>query len=299
MKVTGLLIALLCTLPAVADPPQRSRRTPVVEVFEQCRDSVVNVSTSRVVRVQSQDTFDEVFGRRPRVRTQRVESVGSGAVIHELGYIVTNAHVVAQTSDVQVTLADGRTVPAIVVAVDNEHDLAVLRASVDAPLKAIRLGRSDDLLVGETVIAVGNPFGLQHTVTSGIISALNRELDFGERAQYTGLIQTDAAINRGNSGGPLLNVNGELIGINTAVRGDAQNVGFAIPVDRLWDLLPKMLDIERRARVRFGLRVTGPEAEVASIAANSPAARAGLRPGDRLVGLAGRPVRNADRKSVV
>jgi serine protease Do len=284
-----LLVACVAALvaPLAAQSPERQRRrSPVVEVFQRSRNAVVNVSTTRIQRVRMlqhgslwNDMFE--FGR-PLVRQQRVVSVGAGVVIHEAGYIVTNAHVVAQTSDIQVTFADKREMPAQVVSVDSEHDLAVLKIESDTPLPYIELGRSDDILVGETVIAIGNPRGLEHTVTAGIVSALNRHLQFSDEVVYRGLIQTDAAINPGNSGGPLLNVNAELIGINTAIRGDAQNVGFAIPVSHLWALLPHMLDIERRERVSFGLEISGPHADVQAVRTDSPAGKAGLRRGDRL-----------------
>jgi serine protease Do len=283
---------------AAADPPDRqNRRSPVVEVFEQCRDAVVNISTTRVQRVRtlrSGRRWDDVFDfGRPFVREQKIKSVGSGVVIHEQGYIITNAHVVAQASDVHVIFADERTVEARIVSSDPEHDLAVLKVDTTRPLPYITLGRSADILVGETVVAIGNPLGLQHTVTSGIVSALDRELRFGPELTYSGLIQTDAAINPGNSGGPLLNINSELIGINTALRGDAQNVGFAIAVDRLWNLLPVLLDVERSQRVRFGLEVSGPHAQVAAVHPGSPAARADLRPGDRITRFQGDRVRDA------
>jgi len=288
---------LLATASLAAEPPgseaaaRARRRTPIVDVFEQCRDAVVNISTTRVVRMQPQfeDIFD--FGR-PRYGAQRVQSVGSGLVVHESGYIVTNAHVVSQASDAQVTFADKQTLPARIVAVDTDHDLAVLKVDASKPLAHLRLGRSDDLMIGETVIAIGNPLGLQHTVTSGIISALDRELPVSNDVVYSGLIQTDAPINPGNSGGPLLNVNGELIGINTAIRGDAQNIGFAIPVDRLWSLLPSLLDIEQRERVRFGLEVSGHDARVTAVRADTPAAQAGLKKGDRIVKFNGEPLRD-------
>jgi len=256
----------------------------------------VNVNTTRIQRVPTRRFFslwDDVFDfGRPTVRARRVHSVGSGAIIHERGYIVTNAHVVAQTSDIRVIFADQRSVEAKIVSIDPEHDLAVLKVPAETPLPCVKLGRSGDIMVGETVIAIGNPLELQHTVTAGIVSALNRDLHFSEEVSYRGLIQTDAAINPGNSGGPLLNVNAELIGINTAIRGDAQNVGFAIPVARLWALLPNMLDIERRQRVRFGLEVSGAEAEINSVQPDSPAAQAGLRPGDRILSFNGERLRN-------
>jgi serine protease Do len=290
----AILVILVAAAPVVGDPPDR-RRTPVVEVVEQCRDAVVNISTTRVVRMRSLygSPLDSIFDfGPPRTRDQRIQSVGSGVVVHESGYIVTNAHVVSQASDVQVTFADKKTRPAEIVAVDSEHDLAVLKVNAPQPLKYAKLGRSSDIMIGETVVAIGNPLGLQHSVTAGIVSALDRDLQFSDDVTYKGLIQTDAPINPGNSGGPLLNLNGELIGINSAIRGDAQNIGFAIPVDRLWELLPKLLDIERRERVRFGADVSGIDARVVTVRKDSPAAAAGLQPGDRIVRFNDQPLRN-------
>ncbi len=285
---TALL--LLVSLPAaVAQTTRDRRRTPIVEVFERSRDAVVNISTTRIQETRS--PFEDIFGRMPRSR-RAVHSVGSGFVVHESGYIVTNSHVIARASDIGVSFADGKTFPAQPVGIDNQHDLAILKVDTGRPLKALPLGQSDDILIGETVVAIGNPLGLQHTVTSGIVSALDRQLEFGSDTEYDGLIQTDAAINPGNSGGPLLNINGELIGINTAIRGDAQNVGFAIPVGRLWELLPAILDIERRERVRFGLHVSRAPAQVVYVEPGSPAARAGIRSGDELVAFNGRPIRD-------
>ncbi len=278
-------------------PPRDHRRTPVVEVFETCRDAVVNISTTKLRKVRTwgfRTPWDELFGLpSPMTREVRVTSLGSGFVIHEDGYIVTNAHVVAQATDISVAFADGRRYEAVPVASDPQHDLAILRLDAGRPLKPLRLGRPGDILIGETVVAIGNPLGLQTTVTAGIVSAINRTLHFREDVEYTHLIQTDAAINPGNSGGPLLNVNAELIGVNTAIRGDAQNVGFAIPVERVWQIVPAMLDIERHQRVAFGLRVVGPEAEVRSVVPGSPAEQAGIHPDGRVVELDGQPVRDA------
>ncbi len=158
------LLLLLVALPAWAAPPADQprpdrRRSPVVEVFERSRDTVVNISTTRVVRMRSLgfDSFlDEIFDfGPPRVRNRKVHSVGSGVVVHERGYIVTNAHVVSQASDVQVTFANGQTRSADILAVDAEHDLAVLKIDAGHPLACQKLGRSDDILVGETVVAIG------------------------------------------------------------------------------------------------------------------------------------------------
>ena len=283
---TFCLFVLAASALAQSDEALRRRRSPVVEVFEKCRNAVVNISTTRVQRTRMLDRglfWNDVFDfGRPVITERRVQSVGSGVVIHEHGYIVTNAHVVEQTTDVHVTFADNRTLPARVISSDPEHDLAVIKVDADEPLPFIKLGRSDDLMVGETVVAIGNPHGLQHTVTAGIVSAVDRELQFNRDLTYHGLIQTDAAINAGNSGGSLINVNSELIGINSAILGTAQNVGFAIPVDQLWQLLPSMLDIEQRQRVRFGLEVNGPDAEVVAVHPDSPASRAGFLVGDRI-----------------
>lgn len=296
LSLTAVLVTGTMTA-ADNDAALARRRTPVVEVFESARDAVVNISTTRVVRMRSlgfgSPLFDDIFPFRTPERNRRVQSVGSGFAVHESGYIVTNAHVVSQASDVQVMFANKDTLPAEIVAVDPEHDLAVVRIDPPEPIPTLRLGRSDDLLIGETVVAIGNPLGLQHTVTAGIISALGRELFFSDDVVYRGLIQTDAPINPGNSGGPLLNINGHLIGVNTAIRGDAQNIGFAIPVDQLWELVPAMLDIERRKRVKFGLHVSGPDATVIGVRADTPAAGAGIQGGDQIVALNGEKLHDA------
>ncbi len=270
------------------EAPREKRRTPVVRVIEECSDAVVNISTTQVRQL-----MDDPFDISPFGGQQRVQSVGSGVLIHESGFIVTNAHVVARASDVRVTFHDMRTEPAEIFSVDAEHDLAILHVNLSEPAPSLRLGRSDDILVGETVVAIGNPLGLAHSVTSGIVSAVGRDLRVSDRVVYRGLIQTDTPINPGNSGGPLINVNSELIGINTAVRGDAQNVGFAIPVDRVWSLLPNLLDVERRRRVRFGLQVAGPEATVQRVGSGGPGQRAKIQPGDRVVRIDGAAVRDA------
>lgn len=273
--------------PAPVATGRALRRTPIVDVFERTRDAVVSIqATQEVERVLP---FGDIFGRG---RTQRYQTtaIGSGFFIHPYGYVVTNAHVVAEAAGVKIIFADKTEYDADKVAVDERHDLAVLRVRANRSFPAITLGRSDDLLIGETVIAIGNPLGYDHTVTAGIVSATNRTLEGGENVSYTGLIQTDASINRGNSGGPLLNVLGELIGINTAIRGDAQNIGFAIPVDTLRRLLPEMLSIERIRRMQVGLRLHWRDRTYVT-EAYGPAAAAGIEAGDELVGINGTPVR--------
>ncbi len=320
-RLLVLAMLPLSLRPAIvlADPPnnqdststarQAQRITPAVKVFQETSPAVVNLSTTTVVTVRDSfgfgGLFDEIFDfPMARPRQYEAHSVGSGFVIHRDGYIVTNAHVIDRASECKVTFADGTELPAVKVAVERRDDLAILKVEVDPsegkktgpPFPIVKLGRSDDLMPGETVIAVGNPLGYQHTVTTGIISALNRELRFGKNVTYSGLIQIDASINPGNSGGPLLNVLGELIGINTAIRGDAQNIGFAIAVDRLHALLPEMLDVERLRRAKLGIHFSGEPTEqdvagirVKRVDAGSGAAKAGVRPGDIVTGINGKP----------
>ncbi len=271
------------------------RRTPTVEAVEKVRDSVVNISSTQIVRVSP---FPEFFDLPPEFgSTQKVQSAGSGFVLHASGYIVTNAHVVDGARQPKITFADGQAYDARVLAVDAEHDMAVLKVNAPRPLKAAILGTSSDLMIGETAIAIGNPFGFQHTVTAGVVSATDRTLRFPDShspqgvKEYKGLIQTDAAINPGNSGGPLLNILGEVIGINTAIRGDAQNIGFAIGVDELRRFLPGILDVERINRVTLGVHFEGVgPARITKVDANSPAASAGLKVGDVIIAVDDRPI---------
>ena len=286
MPVILSLLAVTATgLAQSAEDGRSRRRTPVVEVFESARDAVVNISSTEIVQVRDpMDRLFEGYSRRFRSRPRQLKrtSVGSGIVVHPAGYIVTNAHVVARSTDRTVTFADGRQYEATVVAGDREADVAILKIDAAEALPILRFGRSDDLMIGETVIAIGNPLGYQHTVTAGVVSAVGRDLQLDGDTVLRDLIQTDASINPGNSGGPLLNVLGELIGVNTAIRGDAQNIGFAIPVDRLRRLLPDLLDVERRYRIHTGLKLNDAEPRVAFVTDDSPADRAGISTGDVL-----------------
>ncbi len=257
----------------------RVRRTHIVEAVEKVRDSVVNISSNSPVKRRA--SIFGVFEIPPQ------KSSGSGFVIHEDGYIVTNDHVVAQSTDHRVRFIDGREYKAEIVARDPRHDLAVLRIEPDSPLKPIPLGRSDDIMLGEDAIAIGNPFGLENTITRGVISAVNRRLEFDTDVVYDNLIQTDASTNPGNSGGPLLNALGQLIGVNTAIRRDAENVGFAIPVDQLRRTLIEMLDVSKLYQVRFGMRVDGAPPRVVSIENDGPADKAGAKLGDEVVSVDG------------
>ncbi|MHC4990172.1 MAG: trypsin-like peptidase domain-containing protein [Planctomycetota bacterium] len=274
----------------------RLRRTPVVEVFESSRDSVVNISTTEVIEVQGSGPFDrmlrEFFEVPTRPRRYTRQGIGSGFVIHPDGYLVTNAHVVAGATELKATFASGREYEARVIADDTTRDLAILKIDAERSLPTLRLGRSDDLMVGETVVAIGNPLGYQHTVTAGVVSAIGRDLEFPNGVALPELIQTDASINPGNSGGPLMNVLGELIGVNTAIRGDAENIGFAIPVDQLREILPRLLDVHRRYRIDSGLVLSSSRVpRVEAVGPGSPADDAGIRVGDVVRAIDSSPVR--------
>lgn len=251
---TAVAVGLLGAVVAAASaqkprPPEDEinlRRTAVVEAVRRTRDAVVNISATKMVARRTGpfglDPFWHFFDRGEMVRVPS-DSLGSGFVIHPEGYIATNHHVIDRARAVKVEFADGRTMPAELIASDAEADLAILKVNPDKPLPALELGDSSDLMIGEPVIAVGDPLGYGHTVSTGIVSAIRRELrDSNDRVILTDLIQTDAAINPGNSGGPLLNAYGQVVGINTAIRGDAQNIGFAIQVNRLRDLIPELMN---------------------------------------------------------
>jgi len=298
--------AIICTVVSTLSSPALAgerdlRVTPVVRAYRKAAPAVVNISTTKLVQSRGgmfgADPFFDIFPS-PMRRKVPVQSLGSGFVIHKSGYIITNAHVIRSAEKITVTLADKSKHAARVISSDRSHDLAVLKIDppkgVDVPV--LPFGRSDDLMPGETVIAIGNPLGYANTITTGIVSALGRKLDFGQGVKYDGIIQTDAPINPGSSGGPLLNVHAELIGVTTAIRPDAQNIGFAIPVNALADELGKLLDFERSNRLIFGAEVrqrftpAGAEVRVTALRAGTPAARK-LRMGDRIVALDGRDVK--------
>ncbi len=301
--VAGVLMAAWPVLAAGADADIRV--TPVVKAYRQAGPAVVNISTEKIERVRlgffDRDLFADIFPDpfpSPFVRDVPVQSLGSGVIIHPDGFIITNAHVVRRAQKITVTLADQTKYDARVLSADAQHDLAVLKIDPSAgPLPRLPLGRSDDLMVGETVIAVGNPLGLASTVSVGVVSAVDRTLNFGPDVEYRHLIQTDAPINPGSSGGPLLNIRGELIGVNTAIRTDAQNIGFAIAVDSLTEQLGRLLDFQQINRVVFGAEVrraprgdgTGEDVIVSAITPGSPA-EGKLVVGDRILAVNDRPV---------
>lgn len=290
----GLLGAVVANAWAVvaSDDP---RVTPVVLAYRNAQPAIVNVSSERVAEVGrgmlgGRDPFSNLFPRQLR-RPIAVESLGSGFVIHPSGYVITNAHVVRQANKITVSCVNGIEYPARIISADSECDLAVLKITLPEgqQLPYLPLGRSDDLMPGETVIAIGNPLGYSHSLTTGVISATHRSLKFEGGVVMRDLIQTDAPINNGNSGGPLINIKGEPIGVNTAIRPDAQNIGFAIPIDRLVEELPNLLDFERLNRVLFGAEVAQQRREddstelvVTKVRPDSPAWEK-LQPGDRIL----------------
>jgi len=239
MRLRIALIALtlgISASPALASDPFLRQNT-TVRVAREIGPSVVNITTERIVASRSPfphsaNPFIDSFFRdffEPRL-PETVQSLGSGVLIDAGRHILTNEHVVGRASRIRVSLADGTEFDATLIGADPNNDIAVLEVDTDKRLPWLEPGRSNDLMVGESVIAIGNPFGLSNSVTTGVISALNRSIRTGDRV-YHGFLQTDASINPGNSGGPLVNAEGELIAINTAVYSGAQGIGFAIPID--------------------------------------------------------------------
>jgi len=253
------------------------RRSAIVKAAQDVRASVVNIRGEKTVSTAGATAGSLDAGRR-------VNGMGTGVVIDPRGYVITNHHVVDGVREIQVTLADKRKHTARLINRDPETDLAIIKVDAGEPLPVIRIGTSSDLMPGESVIAVGNAYGYEHTVTRGIISALGRSVQVSDAQHYDNLIQTDASINPGNSGGPLLNIDGEMIGINVAVRAGAQGIGFAIPVDKVMAVATQLMASHAGQKGWVGLQfqtgVATPTTAVAAVEEKSPAAEAGLKPGD-------------------
>jgi Do/DeqQ family serine protease len=296
-----LALAVLGWMISVArDVEASSRRTPVVAAVEKVGPAVVNIGTLTQERVapffpfQGQDFFRDFF---PEFfsREQTRSSLGSGVIIDGAkGYVVTNHHVVAGATEIKVITSGQKEFKARLVGTDPRSDLAVLQIETDQKLPEVRMGNSDDLLIGETVIAIGNPFGLSHTVTTGVVSALERSVRTDERV-YRHFIQTDASINPGNSGGPLLNIDGELIGINTAIYQKAQGIGFAIPINKVQRIVREILragevrvpwiglelqELSEALKKSFGFTGERNGLLVSDLHKGAPAEQAGIRRGD-------------------
>jgi serine protease Do len=286
-----LLAVLMMTAGPLSFAPAADtiRETPLVRAVRQSRLSVVNIHTEKNA---AEDRDARFFAPKSR----RVNGMGTGIVVDERGYIVTNYHVVQDVDLITATLHDGSSFDASVVSYDRRQDLAIIRIDSPQPLIVMQLGTSSDLMLAETVYAVGNAFGYEHTVTSGIISALHRDVEVDETQSYENLIQTDASINPGNSGGPLLNLNGEVIGINVAIRSGAQRIGFAIPIDDARRTIARLLSVERLNGHVHGLTTKddksaeGRRLVVEEVAAGSPASSAGIVPGDVIQSVRGVPV---------
>lgn len=296
-----LLFLLFLLLPVVAIA---NRETPVVRAVRKVGPAVVNISSQQEAArpmhpFGANPFFDNFFRDFFEPRPQQRVSLGSGVVIDgRRGFILTNAHVVERAADIKVVLQDERQFDVTLVGVDADSDLAVLRIQSDTPLPSVDLGDSDDIMIGETIIAIGNPFGFSHTVTTGVVSAVNRSIRTDQRV-YHNFIQTDASINPGNSGGPLLNIEGELIGINTAIYAKAQGIGFAIPINTARRIVADLIAHGHVIQAWIGVTVQPLDNRmadylntndlrgvvVARVEEGSPAAAAGLAAGDVILAV--------------
>jgi serine protease Do len=283
-----------------------------VELAQQNKPAVVNISTAKTVTQRQMphmgpgnspfdEFFDRFFNGQPG-QPHKQRSLGSGFFISKDGYILTNEHVIDGADEINVKLSDGRTFVATVKGADQKLDLALLKVESDDSLPVLELGDSDNLRVGEWVMAIGNPFGLEQTVTAGIVSAKGRVIGAGP---YDDFIQTDASINPGNSGGPLFNANGQVIGINTAIVAGGQGIGFAIPINAVKGILEQLRTEGRVTRGWLGVSVQKmtPElaesfgldqergALVAEVIKGSPAEEAGLKRGDVIMTFNGHDIK--------
>ncbi len=308
---------LILPLPCLA--AEYERESPVVKAVRKVSPAVVNINSEYEVRRRAnpfsgfsmdpffdsffKDFFDPGFEQRYK-RT----SLGSGVIIDgKRGLILTNAHVLTKTGTISVVLQDEREFKAQIVGADPDSDLAVLRISSNKPLPSIDMGNSDDLWTGETVIAIGNPFGFSHTVTTGVISATNRSIRTQNRV-YHDFIQLDASINPGNSGGPLLNINGELIGINTAIYAKAQGIGFAIPINKAKRIVSDLIQYGEVVPIWIGITVQEIDSRLAGylkapnktgvivkeVERSGPAKKAGIRDRDIIIYVGSQRISSLD-----
>ncbi|MEO2138136.1 MAG: trypsin-like peptidase domain-containing protein [bacterium] len=327
LRLLPLALAAAVVLPAFApavtdagkaSPDRSVRRTPVVEAIEKVGPAVVNIYTETIVDAPLgrrspffgdpfvDDFFSDFFGEmQPRSRRQKRSSLGSGLLVDADGTIVTNEHVILRATSIRVLMSDGREFDASLQGADSDSDLAVLHIDSDTPLPFVPLPSDDSVMIGETVVAIGNPFGLSHSVTTGVISAAGRTINAG-RLVYHGLLQTDASINPGNSGGPLVDVEGRLLGINTAIHRDGEGIGFAIPSAKVRIVVEQILNYGSVQPAWLGLKVQGLTGEIAfhlgvdsdggvlvrGVEKDSPAAEAGVAAGDIIGAIDGDKVHN-------
>ena len=304
MKTLLLILAGFLFAAGIFAATQESPRiTPVVKAVAEVLPSVVNIGTERIVsrpysRWGENDPFESLFrdfyAEQGAVNTT---SLGSGSIIDPSGLILTNAHVVNRATKITVTMDDGSQFTAREIATDDLNDIALIKIE-NLPeakkFRPIKFANPEDLILGETVIAVGNPYGLGHSISQGVLSASGRKAMYEGKVIFSDIIQTDAAINPGNSGGPLINLDGQLIGISTAIFKEAQGIGFAIPVKRLEDVLAKWLIPERFGEFSLGIlpaqkKNKSGEMEffVGEIFEGSPAAKAGVKKDDRILEVNG------------
>ena len=316
--------AAAMTLPALSTSSAARGPDTIADISERVIDAVVNISTSQKVETrnspmpqlpndpQLDELFRDFFNRRgqgdPQNRERgprRVNSLGSGFIIDPSGIVVTNNHVISEADEITVILNDGARLKAEIIGRDQKTDLALLRVKPDKPLKAVTFGDSDKLRLGEWVIAIGNPFSLGGTVTAGIVSARNRDINSGP---YDNYIQTDAAINRGNSGGPLFNLDGEVVGVNTAIispSGGSIGIGFAVPSKTAMPVIEQLKQFGETRRGWLGVRIQQVTDEiadslkispprgalVAGVDDKGPAKPAGIEPGDVIVKFDGKDIK--------
>jgi serine protease Do len=321
----AVVAAAAVALPALSTSAAARGPDTIADTAEKVIDAVVNISTSQKVETrnsplpqlpndpQLDELFRDFFNRRgpggdPQNRERgprRVNSLGSGFIIDPSGIVVTNNHVISEADEITVILNDGSRLKAELIGKDQKTDLALLRVKPDKPLKAVKFGDSEKLRLGEWVIAIGNPFSLGGSVSAGIVSARNRDINSGP---YDNYIQTDAAINRGNSGGPLFNLDGEVVGINTAIispSGGSIGIGFAVPSKTAMPVIDQLKQFGETRRGWLGVRiqqVTDEIAEslkiapprgalVAGIDDRGPAKPAGIEPGDVIVKFDGKDIK--------
>lgn len=293
------------------------RRTPIVIAVEKVSPAVVNISTEKIVQQRynpfgggggfNNDFFDPFFDRY-FTRDVKQQTLGTGVIIDPRGYILTNEHVILRASEITVTMPDETDYKAQIIGADPKFDLAILKIDAKKEFPAAKTGDSDSVMIGETVIAIGNPFGLSHTVTTGVLSATGRSIKTNEGKIFNDFIQTDASINPGNSGGPLVNLNGEIIGINTVIYSDAQGIGFAIPINRAMRAVSELIRFGEIQKTWTGLRVqpvtpriarhfgltelTG--ALVSDVIDDSPATRAKIQSGDIILSINGKTISSTE-----
>lgn len=320
LVMAGLVAAAFATADLGAGPAfARGAPESFADLAERLSPAVVNISTSQTIEGGAapvpglppgspfEEFFEEFFERQQRGGRsvpRRVQSLGSGFVVDPKGTIVTNNHVIEDADEIKVNFSDGTTLPAKIVGRDSKTDIAVLQVEPDTDLPYVEFGESDGSRVGDWVVAIGNPFGLGGTVTAGIISAINRDINAGP---YDDFIQTDASINRGNSGGPLFDLDGKVIGVNTAIispSGGSIGIGFAIPAATAVPVIEQLKEYGETRRGWLGVRIQSVTEEiaeglgmdeargalVAGVTAEGPAGEAGIEPGDVIVEFDGKDV---------